>query len=112
MPNCCVRGDLMPSSSSVAELWPDVATAGGAAPESSFLANCAADAWMVESGNIDLFLAPLRDGQPAGCGSHVLRATAGEVICAIDGGASSMALMARPGPETSLRSTPRRSLLA
>jgi ATP-binding cassette subfamily C protein len=69
-------------------------------------------AWLVQSGHVDLFLVELRNGEPAGCRSHVLRAVQGEVVCGMGGRADGMAVLARPAPETSLKEVTQESLLA
>src|SRR5215470_436671 len=80
--------------------------------DSSFVTNGIGVAWLVQSGHVDLFLVRLRNGDPVGHRSHVLRASEGEVVCGMDVRPDGMALLARPAPETSLKRIAQRSLVA
>src|SRR6478672_7270233 len=71
--------------------------------DSPFVMDGTGVAWLVQSGHVDLFLVRLRNGDPVGHRSHVLRASEGEVVCGMDVRPDGMALLARPAPETSLK---------
>ena len=71
--------------------------------DSPFVMDGISVAWLVQSGHVDLFLVRLRNGDPVGHRSHVLRASEGEVVCGMDVRPDGMALLARPAPETSLK---------
>src|SRR5262245_28031105 len=80
--------------------------------DSPFVIDGIGVAWLVQSGHLDLFLVRLRNGDPIGHRSHVLRASEGELVCGMDVRPDGVALLARPAPETSLKRISPHSLLA
>ena len=60
--------------------------------------------WLVESGKLDIFLAPIESGEPAGALTHVLRVEEGEFVFAIPSSReNNFGFLAAPAAETTVR---------
>ncbi|MDE3198818.1 MAG: hypothetical protein KGN84_20890, partial [Acidobacteriota bacterium] len=67
--------------------------------------------WVVEEGKLDLFLAPVEDGEATGAMTHVLRVESGQALFSLPGPqASSYGFLAAPAADTTLREMPVDSL--
>ena len=60
--------------------------------------------WLVESGKLDIFLAPIESGEPAGALTHVLRVEEGEFLFALPSSReNNFGFLAAPAAETTTR---------
>ena len=60
--------------------------------------------WMVDSGKLDIFLAPIESGEPAGALTHVLRVEEGEFLFALPSSReNNFGFLAAPAAETAAR---------
>jgi NHLM bacteriocin system ABC transporter ATP-binding protein len=60
--------------------------------------------WLVDSGKLDIFLAPIESGEPAGALTHVLRVEKGEFLFALPSAReNSFGFLAAPAAETNAR---------
>ncbi len=80
--------------------------------DSSFSLDQPGQVWLIRSGHLDLFLADLENGAPAGARWPMLRAMAGDIVCGIDGNSQDIVLLARAAPGTSVEQTSQDFLLS
>ena len=67
-----------------------------------FLLDDPAEAWVLNTGSVDVFLVTIADGEPVGSRQHLFRANGGDLLIGMDLSNSSMGLLVSPLPETKI----------